>query len=206
MRTVSAIAMISTTALAVATLAATSAAATTIHFNADATSFVFPAGPGVTSRSITLTGVVSYPSGLPDGTYGLGLGATWSIDLHRAFTTATDSFWADYHFSTADLSALSITFSGGLPAADAGTFTFTPKLPDSFNNPVLGSAMGITLLAGGVDEPWRFYIDQTLVARGEGSVTSVSSGVPEPESWGMMVAGFGLTGALARRRRASCPT
>jgi hypothetical protein len=32
-------------------------------------------------------------------------------------------------------------------------------------------------------------------------IVSFSAGVPEPASWAMMIAGFGLVGAAARRRR-----
>jgi hypothetical protein len=32
-------------------------------------------------------------------------------------------------------------------------------------------------------------------------LVSVPSGIPEPAAWGMMLAGFGLTGAAMRRRR-----
>jgi hypothetical protein len=38
--------------------------------------------------------------------------------------------------------------------------------------------------------------------RGNGYVTiELLAGVPEPRSWAMMIAGFGLVGAAARRRR-----
>jgi hypothetical protein len=36
----------------------------------------------------------------------------------------------------------------------------------------------------------------------EGIVTAASGGVPEPASWAMLIAGFGLVGAMQRRRTA----
>ena len=43
------------------------------------------------------------------------------------------------------------------------------------------------------------YSGKTVVAIEEFSVTP--PGVPEPASWAMLIAGFGLTGAAMRRRR-----
>ncbi len=37
------------------------------------------------------------------------------------------------------------------------------------------------------------------------SAPSVGPGVPEPASWALLVAGFGLTGAVLRRRRVAIP-
>ena len=34
------------------------------------------------------------------------------------------------------------------------------------------------------------------------SFITAALGVPEPQSWAMLIAGFGLTGAAMRRRRA----
>ena len=42
-----------------------------------------------------------------------------------------------------------------------------------------------------------------LVAKPGGGFGYVAAGVPEPASWAMMIGGFGLLGATARRRRAS---
>lgn len=50
-----------------------------------------------------------------------------------------------------------------------------------------------------------FYF-QLQTSNGSGdrlAVTSIAPGVPEPASWALMVAGFGLVGAAARRRKAA---
>ena len=40
-------------------------------------------------------------------------------------------------------------------------------------------------------------------ADGAGLKLSLSSAVPEPATWAMMIAGFGMIGAMVRRRRAA---
>jgi hypothetical protein len=48
---------------------------------------------------------------------------------------------------------------------------------------------------------WGFYINSTDSFGGRGALTI--STVPEPDSWALLIAGFGLTGAMLRRRRAA---
>lgn len=55
--------------------------------------------------------------------------------------------------------------------------------------------------------PWGDYVPE-LSYRGEGKITSLyingqpsaMMAIPEPETWGLMIAGFGLVGFAARRR------
>lgn len=59
-----------------------------------------------------------------------------------------------------------------------------------------------------MDRPSRFDeapVGAATPSRGSGSARDrdePSGPVPEPASWAMMIAGFGLTGAMLRRRRA----
>ncbi len=53
--------------------------------------------------------------------------------------------------------------------------------------------------------PFKFKFDYELTGAGGGvlaakSFTAVITGVPEPTSWALLIAGFGLTGAAMRRR------
>jgi hypothetical protein len=63
------------------------------------------------------------------------------------------------------------------PATQIGTFSFTVNAGDSYG----------------------FYVSTTDGALGRGALTV--GAVPEPASWAMLIAGFGLVGAAARRRR-----
>ncbi len=53
------------------------------------------------------------------------------------------------------------------------------------------------------DETGRFAIGLRFASEGtfRGSIGLVQSGIPEPTSWVLMIAGFGLTGAAMRRRQ-----
>lgn len=64
------------------------------------------------------------------------------------------------------------------PATQFGTFSFDVIAGDSYG----------------------FFISTTDGALGRGALTI--GAVPEPASWAMLIAGFGLVGAAARRRRA----
>jgi hypothetical protein len=71
------------------------------------------------------------------------------------------------------------SFSQALAANTAYTLTFT-----NFGNLTSASAANVGLVS--------FQFDWEIVESG---------GVPEPTSWAMLIAGFGLVGATARRRR-----
>lgn len=64
-------------------------------------------------------------------------------------------------------------------------------------------SLTIPLLAGGNELKFRYYSDnpQGLANEGWGVTSFTVTPVPEPETWGMLLAGLGLVGALARRRR-----
>lgn len=47
-----------------------------------------------------------------------------------------------------------------------------------------------------------FYIFDAVTSDNEGGISLSIAAVPEPASWAMLIAGFGLVGAAARRRRA----
>jgi hypothetical protein len=74
-----------------------------------------------------------------------------------------------------------------------------------FDMTALNSLWGFTRTAQGA-ETWagigNFGARSALAVQGQGNVHVVLPGVPEPASWAMLIAGFGLTGAAMRRRRA----
>lgn len=61
---------------------------------------------------------------------------------------------------------------------------------------VQGGTFQIALNPG---DNWGFYVNTTDSFGGRGAL-SIST-VPEPQSWGMLILGFGLVGAVARRRK-----
>jgi hypothetical protein len=44
------------------------------------------------------------------------------------------------------------------------------------------------------------FTDGKFIGRGQSFVTPITAAIPEPASWAMLIAGFGLVGAVARRR------
>ncbi len=78
---------------------------------------------------------------------------------------------------------------GGMPLAPPGRRTYQVMLGDDSN----------------ANLSWALFDNATGYAwnSGDGTVSQVSIAVPEPASWVMMIAGFGLAGAMLRRRRAA---
>ncbi|OYQ31016.1 hypothetical protein CHU93_05855 [Sandarakinorhabdus cyanobacteriorum] len=64
-------------------------------------------------------------------------------------------------------------------------------------NVLQGGAFQIAVNPG---DRWGFYVSSSDSFGGRGILTIAT--VPEPASWAMLIAGFGLTGATLRRRRA----
>ena len=99
------------------------------------------------------------------------------------------SFWFAHEGGTATpINLLAISF-GGVPVNSFSGFGLTPY-----------THVRYTLIGGGPKalaftfrdaRPTRFFLD----------AVSLTGQVPEPASWAMLVTGFGLAGALARRRR-----
>jgi len=113
-------------------------------------------------------------------------------------------------------------FAGGLTnvtdiAWGADGFLYVLQFIDAgiFNSPGPGSIRRInadgtnTLIYGGLVAPTgleigadgSFYVTNFSPAPGRGEVLRISAAVPEPATWAMMIGGFGLAGAMMRRRR-----
>jgi hypothetical protein len=50
------------------------------------------------------------------------------------------------------------------------------------------------------------FTDGKFIGRGQSFVTPITAAIPEPASWAMLIAGFGLVGAVARRRASTAPS
>jgi hypothetical protein len=71
--------------------------------------------------------------------------------------------------------------------------------------PAAGTASATGQFSGLLQGPVR--IGAVNVIRGNYQITlsNIESAVPEPASWALLITGFGLTGAMLRRRRALAP-
>lgn len=138
-------------------------------------------GPSDGSFFLDLTG---YPVGAPFG----GVKQTLSTLAGHNYTVTFDiGSHAGSGVASIDVSAagLTQTFSSSMPNAasvwESRTFSFTAS----------GASTELSLIgSGGTD-----YIGLDNVA-----VTDLGAAVPEPAAWAMMLGGFGLAGAAARRR------
>lgn len=77
-------------------------------------------------------------------------------------------------------------FAESADGSDSNTLQLA-AYADGFNQ--LSDNGGATWSVSGVDRTFRTWVDTGVV--------------PEPQSWAMLIAGFGLTGAAMRRRRAA---
>jgi hypothetical protein len=99
------------------------------------------------------------------------------------------------------------TFPGFPTGVQSGTYdaTFDMTLASSYNPAFIAANGGTTATAftafvsGLSNEQAYFNIHTNLFPAGE--IRGQLSPVPEPSTWGMMLFGFGLIGALMRRRR-----
>ncbi len=105
-----------------------------------------------------------------DATYNLTLSFDGGQSLTGLYTVATNSFSGGSSF-----------MSGGRNFSLA-EFSFTRNLADVVQANVVG--------AGGDPNDYN----------GNFRISSVAGNVPEPASWAMLIAGFGMTGAAMRRR------
>lgn len=74
-------------------------------------------------------------------------------------------------------------------------FLFIDQVELVFAGPDIGGSGTITAPSSGL---YQIFLDDNLAFAGTGFV--VTSVVPEPASWAMLLAGLGLAGAVARRR------
>jgi len=154
---------------------------------------------------------------------GLGAHTTLHLSFDLAFIDSWDGFLAPGNCCSPDVLNVNIdgvapqayTWNGGNGASPpvfgpgtvvgTGSYGFNGSWTDAvvhydflFAHSASTWTMGINFggagFQGGDDESWG--IDNFHLA-------AVTGGVPEPATWAMMIAGFGLAGAALRRRRAA---
>ncbi len=96
------------------------------------------------------------------------------------------------------------TVNGALASAAPGFTFYTPADGGGFNSPT-ASYFGQQLFSGTLVAPTLLTGNFTLFSNNSLSTAlgtlSVTSAVPEPATWAMMLVGFGMVGATARYRR-----
>ncbi|MFZ4690689.1 MAG: PEPxxWA-CTERM sorting domain-containing protein [Polymorphobacter sp.] len=120
-----------------------------------------------------------YEQALPSKAIDGNTGFANDNDLYHSGGPSGD--YLDITFAAANLASLTI-FTRSDYANDR----------DEYNVSVFNAA-GTTLYSG--------YLDGRGTAASVSTTFDATGAVPEPASWAMLIAGFGLTGAAARRRR-----
>lgn len=129
-------------------------------------------------------------------------------------------------FTTASLSisAFDVDYSSGetdnIYALDSGDWVFLGTLTGSDGNWEYGNAFNLgsnffddiaTGLQVKIDidatnSGWVVTLGKSALSLDGGALPPPLPGVPEPSSWAMMIAGFGLVGASMRRRKSAAVT
>jgi hypothetical protein len=150
----------------------------------------------------------SYQANFSDGE-GVKNGSTFVIFDFAGYVPG--SVFSPY----ADLVASSELLSAGLPTSPDFTddptisnlrFTYTGTSLLNLSNASFSGLNAVSVLSGIAQDGFGAV---TVKSSGpllgskvySAGLVSVPSGIPEPAAWGMMLAGFGLTGAAMRRRR-----
>lgn len=120
-----------------------------------------------------------------------------SLDFYPFVTTVTGQFQAGVVHRvvlTRDAAGTVVSYVDG----DSG-LTFL----DTGGNAVIGSTLNFFNddFATGQGEASSGFVDYIQIYDTALTDTGIIAGVPEPTSWMMLIAGFGLVGAAARRRR-----
>ena len=132
-------------------------------------------------------------NGVDTGNYGL---QNHSAALGEAFNFGHADAGDELVFFIRDLSAGRTFFSKTSLNADGFNHAYaTPYAGGDFSIPA-GTFVSFEDINGGGD---RDYNDETFVFT---NVRDTHGGVPEPATWGLMIAGFGLAGTALRRRAA----
>jgi hypothetical protein len=122
--------------------------------------------------------------------------------IATATVTATDTVIGNFTFAGIDPVSLATNTGylvvGVMPFNYSYTWNTTGFATDSRVNYALGSDRYVPDLAAAFDPTI-----EGAVTNGWWGPNVLLSNVPEPSSWAMLIAGFGLTGAAMRRRRST---
>ena len=90
-----------------------------------------------------------------------------------------------------------VTIDIGALDLAAGSYDVSFFNPTGLSIPAYANPGGSLYQSGNFFIPGQIYADLSAAF----AIDGTSAGVPEPASWALLIAGFGLTGAAGRRRR-----
>src|SRR5471030_1474245 len=144
-----------------------------------------------TSNNVFASDALYYPGVLSQTVNGLQVGKAYTLTFNYAlgqqvgFNDAnSDNYWqVGFGVTTKDSNALSIA-TGGFSGWKTASMSFTAA----------NARQALSFLANGATPgaPPFMLLDNV----------SLTAAVPEPSTWGMMLAGLGLVGLMMRRRAA----
>ena len=169
-----------------------------------------------------LTGVLG--GAFPNGAIYSAYAAIWDPSVIAGLTTAEQLFNGLFYagcdtagvlgqgLSSGSLFGGEATYSATTSACSPGSLFLTPgqevlvvvglQLPVNRGGFADSSATFVTTLGDDLTPEQVAVVQESIVsAVSEGAPVTLAAQVPEPASWAMLIAGFGLTGAAMRRRR-----
>lgn len=160
--------------------------------------------------------------------YALGnaaFGDGWAVELEEPLSQISDSWVSDFDrigFAANDTSCLvtgglfgtGTTFcdNAGVGLREVGVAGGDSGGPQFVNGKIVSvTSYGLTFgsgfgdFGGGLNSGWGEFSGYAPVFRNRDWIQSLVplAFIPEPATWGLMIAGFGMVGAAARRRRSS---
>ena len=181
-------------------IAATSIAFTFVTVESD---YLQPKAAGVITRQYSGTGNIVFNSDLTTGVYGIADIASFALNLRidALISPAPNLFvpiFADFKFGLADLNSFSITYNGGAPVF--ASFSTKPVVHYQ-STPNFTPAPASIDFTSSDSRPLAINAYLTPNVKTTFAKTGIQMvAVPEPASWTMMIAGFGVLGGALRRR------
>lgn len=155
----------------------------------------FVGGPQNTSPTGNLAGTFIPSANISGFTSPNGSYAALADFLNSSLSIAGDRYASYFRIVGSYSSATSVSGSIG---HDDGASVY-----DDLGNAVYSSPAETSLITGNFVLPagsHTFTVDY-VEGNGSPSVLNLTIAVPEPATWAMMIAGFGMAGAMLRRRR-----